>query len=173
MCVCVLWLSRVWVFVTLWTLGCQAPLSMGFSKQGYQSQLPFPTPGHFPDSGIKTESLASLTLAGGFFTTAPPWKLYSLIKKVVQLTLFKPSLTCTFPHDHCSSYTDDREHKSLIDPYIYIYIFFFFWQHLFENCFTEILWNTCFHSGRLFYVEDRTFFFFFQINLLVRSFICP
>ena len=33
--------SRVWFFVTLWTIACQAPLSMGFSRQEYWSGLPF------------------------------------------------------------------------------------------------------------------------------------
>ena len=37
-------LSWVWLFVTLWTTYFQAPLSMGFSRQEYQSGLPFPTP---------------------------------------------------------------------------------------------------------------------------------
>ena len=38
------------------TVVCQAPLSMGFSKQKYWSGLPFPSPEDLPDSGIKTKS---------------------------------------------------------------------------------------------------------------------
>ena len=30
---------------TPWTIACQAPLSMGFSRQEYWSRLPFPSPG--------------------------------------------------------------------------------------------------------------------------------
>ena len=41
--------SHVRLFVTLWTVACQAPLSMGFSRQEYWSGLPFPPPGHLPD----------------------------------------------------------------------------------------------------------------------------
>ena len=37
-------LSRVQLFVTPWTIACQAPLSMGFSRQEYWSGLPFPSP---------------------------------------------------------------------------------------------------------------------------------
>ena len=48
----------------------QAPLSMRFSGQEYWSGLPFPSPGDFPDSGVESLSLASLVLAGGFFTTS-------------------------------------------------------------------------------------------------------
>ena len=36
----------------------QAPLSMGFSRQEYCSGLPFPSPGHLPDPGIKPRSPA-------------------------------------------------------------------------------------------------------------------
>ena len=38
-------LSRVWLFSTPWTVACQAPLSMGFSRQEHWSELPFTIPG--------------------------------------------------------------------------------------------------------------------------------
>ena len=57
--------------VTLWTAACQAPLSMGFSRQKFWSGLPFPSPGDFSDPGVKP---ASFALAGGFLTTEPPGK---------------------------------------------------------------------------------------------------
>ena len=50
-------LSHVWLFATPGTVACQAPLSMGFSRQEYQSGLPFPTPGDLPDPGIKCSSV--------------------------------------------------------------------------------------------------------------------
>ena len=40
-----------------WTVAHQAPLSIGFSRQEYQSGLPCPPPGDLPDSGIKPASL--------------------------------------------------------------------------------------------------------------------
>ena len=40
--------SCVWLFVFLWTMALQAPLSVGFSWQEYWSGLPFPSPGIFP-----------------------------------------------------------------------------------------------------------------------------
>ena len=49
---------------------CQAPLSMGFSRQEYWSGLPCPPPEDLPDPGIELESLTSPALAGGFFTTS-------------------------------------------------------------------------------------------------------
>ena len=36
----------------------QAPLSMGFSRQEYWSELPFPSPGDLPYPGIEPESPA-------------------------------------------------------------------------------------------------------------------
>ena len=46
-------LSHVQLFVTLWTVACQASLFMRFSGQEYWSGLPFPPPGDLPDPGIK------------------------------------------------------------------------------------------------------------------------
>ena len=64
-------------FATLWTIACQIPLSMGFSRQEYWSGLPFPSPGDLPDPGIKPVSPAKQAVsctAGGFFTTEPQEK---------------------------------------------------------------------------------------------------
>ena len=66
-------LSCVGLFATAWTSACQAPLSLGFSRQEYWSRLPFPSSGDFLHPGIKTESL-SPTLADGFFISLPPGK---------------------------------------------------------------------------------------------------
>ena len=41
---------------TLWTVDCQAPLSMGFSRQEYWSWLPFPSPKDLPDPEIEPGS---------------------------------------------------------------------------------------------------------------------
>ena len=51
--------SHVWLFVTLWTVDRQAPLSMGFFRQEYWSGLPFPPSGGLPDPGIKPVYSAS------------------------------------------------------------------------------------------------------------------
>ena len=44
--------------VTPWTVACQAPLSMGFSRQDYWRRLSFPSPGDLPDPGINPGSPA-------------------------------------------------------------------------------------------------------------------
>ena len=46
------------LFVTLWTVACQAPLSMGFSRQQFWSGLPFLFPGDLPYPGIEPGSPA-------------------------------------------------------------------------------------------------------------------
>ena len=66
--------SCVQLFVTLWTVVHQAPLSMGFSRQEYWSGFPCSPPGDLPNPGIEPESPTSPALAGGFFTTSATWK---------------------------------------------------------------------------------------------------
>ena len=66
--------SCVQLFVTLWTVACQAPLSMGFSRQEYRSGLPCPPPGDLPDPGIEPVSVTSLALADEFFATSTTWE---------------------------------------------------------------------------------------------------
>ena len=62
-------LSRVRLLAIPWTATHQAPLSMGFSRQGYWSGLPFPSPGYFPDPGIEPRSPA---LQEDTLTSEPP-----------------------------------------------------------------------------------------------------
>ena len=66
--------SCVWLFVSLWAVAHQAPLSMGFSREEYWNRLPCPPPGDLPDSGIKPISLMSPALAIEFFTTSATWE---------------------------------------------------------------------------------------------------
>ena len=63
--------SHAQLFATPWTVACQTPLSMGFSRQEYWRGLLFPPPGHLPNAGIEPVSPA---LAGRFFTTESPGK---------------------------------------------------------------------------------------------------
>ena len=63
-------------FESPWTVACQTPLSMGFSRQEYWSGLPFLIPGDLPDPRIEPMSSVSPALAGKFFTTEPHGKPY-------------------------------------------------------------------------------------------------
>ena len=57
-----LMLSRVWLFVTLWAVAHQAPLSIGFVRQEYKSGLPFSPPEDRPDPEIEPASPVSPAL---------------------------------------------------------------------------------------------------------------
>ena len=75
-------LSRVWLFVTPWTVAYQVPPSIGFSRQECWSGLPFPSPGDLPDTGIEPRSP---TLQADTLPSEPPkngadgysWKILS------------------------------------------------------------------------------------------------
>ena len=54
-----------------WTVACQAPWSMEFSRQEYWSVLPFPSPGVLPDPGIEAGSPA---LQADSVASEPPGK---------------------------------------------------------------------------------------------------
>ena len=58
-------LSRVWLFMTPWTVAPHAPLSMGFPREEYRSGLPFPPPGDLPNPGIEPKSFVSPALPQG------------------------------------------------------------------------------------------------------------
>ena len=72
-CVCVC--SHARLFITPWTVACQAPLSMEFSKQEYWSGLPFPPPGDLPNQGQNPHLLCLLHWHADSLLTAPPGKL--------------------------------------------------------------------------------------------------
>ena len=50
-CMCTQSLHHVWLFVALWTVGCQAPLSTKFSRQEHWNGLPFLSPGDLLNRG--------------------------------------------------------------------------------------------------------------------------
>ena len=56
---CVKSLQSCPTLVTPWTVACQAPLAMGFSRQEYWSGLGFPSPGELLNPGIESGSLVS------------------------------------------------------------------------------------------------------------------
>ena len=64
-------LSLVRLFAIPWTVAYQAPLSMGFFRQGCWSGLPFPSPGDLPDPGIEPRSP---TLQADALPSEPPGK---------------------------------------------------------------------------------------------------
>ena len=78
--VCAQSLRCVRLFATLWTVACQAPPSMRFSRKEYWSGLPFSSPGDLPNPGIKPTSPASPELASRFLIIEPPGKPQHLLQ---------------------------------------------------------------------------------------------
>ena len=64
-------LCYILLFAIPWTVACQAPLSMGFSRQEYWSGLPCPPPGDLLNPGIEPRSP---TLQTGSLPSEPPGK---------------------------------------------------------------------------------------------------
>ena len=91
--------SHVQLFVTLWILARQPPLSMGFSRQEYWSGFPFPSLEDLPEPGIEPTSLTSPALAGGFFTTSATWE----------------TRTQEYPHSNlsCAAFPSGPQHPHL------------------------------------------------------------
>ena len=54
-------------FMTPWTVACQAPLSIEFSRQEYWIGLPFPAPGDHPNPAFQPLSPASLAFQVDFY----------------------------------------------------------------------------------------------------------
>ena len=69
--------SHVQLFVTPWTIVCQAPLSMGFSRQEHWSGLVCLSSGIFPTQGSNLCVLRLPASEGGFFTTSVTWEALS------------------------------------------------------------------------------------------------
>ena len=67
-------LSCVWLFATLWTAACQAPLSMGLPQHDYWNGLPFPHPGDLLTQGSNPCLLPLLDWEVDPLTTEPPGK---------------------------------------------------------------------------------------------------
>ena len=88
--------SHAWLHMTLWTVPCQTPLSMGFPRQEYWSGLPFPSPGDLPDPGIEPLSPA---LAGGFITTSATREAQNNMEVPEKLKIALAH--CDGPHSLC------------------------------------------------------------------------
>ena len=91
--------SHIRFFATLWTTALQAPLFMGFSRQGYWSELPCHPPGDLPNPGIKPMSPVSPALQADSLPAEPPGKptCLSLFRKIYQQGHCKPLVWLYLP----------------------------------------------------------------------------
>ena len=83
--------SHVWLFVTLWTVAHQVPLSMGFSRQEYWSGLPCPPPADLPSPGIEPASPIPPALQADSLPTESAGKPEVNISAAHQILLILPS----------------------------------------------------------------------------------
>ena len=97
------------LFVAIWTVACQASLSLGFSRYAYWSGSPCPPPGDLPAPGAEPASMAlpPVLLAGsevslGWLTTEPLRKPRGLFRgplypaHLLTLPLTYPRILCHF-----------------------------------------------------------------------------
>ena len=66
--------NHVRFFAITWTIACQAPLSMGFSRQEYWSEKLFPSPGDLSNPGTEPMSPLSPHWQVDPLPLAPPGK---------------------------------------------------------------------------------------------------
>ena len=104
--VCAQSLCCVQLLVTLWTVACQPPLFMRFSRQEYWSGLPCPPPGDLSDSGIEPMPLTSPALAGRFFIPSATWETpqghYSWPFQIYSLMYSITNKTQLLFHQNCA-----------------------------------------------------------------------
>ena len=105
--------SHVQLFVTPWTVACQASLSTGFSRREHWSELPYPPPRNLPNPGIKLMSLMSPVLICGFFTTNTTWEAPSSVQSLSCVWLCEP-VDCSTPgfpvHHQLLEFTQTHVH---------------------------------------------------------------
>ena len=90
--------SRVQLFATLVDCICQAPLSMGFSRQEYWSGLPYPPSEDLPHPGMEPMSLTSL-LHWQWVPLVPPGKSKGLWKEAMRVTLSRYGISFVLSGD--------------------------------------------------------------------------
>ena len=74
--------------VTPWTVACQSPLSMGFPRQEYWNELPFPSPGNPSNPGIKPVSLVCPALQVDSLPSQSSGKWCSIPNKCLKILCF-------------------------------------------------------------------------------------
>ena len=99
--------SRVWLCATLWTIACQASLSMGFSRQEYWSGLPCPPPGDCPDPGIEPMFLGLLHYSWILYC----WATGESRHGYIDLCMTYLSILCAYIYIYNINNTELREYN--------------------------------------------------------------
>ena len=87
--------GRIQLCATLWSIACQAPLSMGFPRKEHWSGLSFPPPGDLPNPRIEPVSPEAPALQADFFflITEPPGKTWCRVTKRVTVCKVRQRVT--------------------------------------------------------------------------------
>ena len=121
-------LSHVRFFATSWTVACQAPPFMAFSRQEYWSGLPFPSPGYLPDPGIEPRSALQ---ADALPSEAPekhgPLKSYWIIPPALLVLQFAENRSWDFSSSLIL--WDNSNSTSFFIP-VYMLLVLFLWRSL-------------------------------------------
>ena len=107
-------LSRVWLFMTPWTVAYQAPPSMGFSRLEYWSGVPLPSLVHMPSRNIKVFLLYLLRSAIANLIHSDSYKFWGIL--VFSLPL-KPGWTLSF-HDSIKGSHRGEKKMFVLNPCI-------------------------------------------------------
>ena len=132
--------SRVQLFVILWTIAHQAPLSMGFSRQEYWSEFPCSPPGNLPDPGIESKSLMSPALAGRFFNTSATWEILGVVYGLYYVEI------CS-----CSSYFLESFYHRWVSNFVKSFLYIYWDDHM---VFIFQFVNMMYHIDWFRYIEE-------------------
>ena len=88
---------HVRLFVTLWTVALQAPLSMGFSRQEYWSGFHALLQGIFPTQGSKLHLLGLLQWQVGSLLLVPSGKAIFHVRNLERI-LLPSDMGCVMQH---------------------------------------------------------------------------
>ena len=89
--------SHAQLFVILWTVACQVPLSMGFSRQEYWGGLLFPPPGHLPNPGMHSMSVVAPALKADSLPLSHHFPSRDVSRPPFSFTI-TVSAMCLIPH---------------------------------------------------------------------------
>ena len=154
LCACMCMLSHfihVQLFATPWTVACQAPISMEFSRQEYWSGLPCP-PFSRGSSQPRDRTCISTTpaLEAGFLTISATWEgIYTCACMLSCVWLFVTPLNCSLIGSRVMEYTRQEHRNGLLLPsfiYTYIYIYVCVCVCVYVHAYIYIISNIFFHS---------------------------
>ena len=110
--ICVCSVAKLRLIFGQWTVACQSPLSMGFSRHKYWSGLPCPPPGDLPNSGMESASPASPALQADSLPTELRGKPLYNRKAPISALLTMPQLLTVWITTNCGKFFKRWEYQT-------------------------------------------------------------